>query len=106
MPISIHKIKKVNFTGKWMEFWFYGNEDESFHKCCKQYMFWELVDKKEGMQDDINNNGIKDMYIVWEKDQYNSYDPIDVSRDPKYILETYVTCRVTGEMPKEENEGN
>jgi hypothetical protein len=84
--MEIHKIKYVNFTGKWVEFWFHSATSESFDKCCKAYMFWSIVEKK-GLENDINNNGIRGLYIVWDENN----EPHDISRDSGYILDTYGT---------------
>ena len=84
---EIYKIKKVNCSGKWIEFWFHGSENGRYDKCCKNYMFGEIVDNKD-LFNDIKNNGCKGLYIVWESDR-----PCDLSRDADYILDKYVVKR-------------
>jgi hypothetical protein len=60
-------IKSINYSGKWMEFWFdedfEKNEDQSCQFCCKTYKFWELVECVQDLRQDIDINGVKGLKI-------------------------------------------
>ena len=73
--LKILTIEKLNFTGKWVEFWF--EEDfprmthkDSYHLSTKTYMLWEVVNKA-GVFNDVYNNGFNGIKTIWEKDKYN-----------------------------------
>lgn len=59
-------IKKVSFTGKWIEFWFFEEEDESgsYLHSCKIGEFWDLVENKK-IYNHIMNCGLFNIKTVW-----------------------------------------
>lgn len=73
--LKILTIDNLNFTGKWVEFWFKEDfprmsSDESHHLSTKIYMLWEVV-YKAGVYNEIILNGFKGVKTIWEKDKYN-----------------------------------
>lgn len=68
---EVKTISRVNFSGKWAEFWFEENEkSESFHNSSKAYRLWEAVEKAE-LNDHICNNGFKGCKLKLFHDGFN-----------------------------------
>ena len=73
----IATIKKIAFSGKWVEFWWVENDVPekvgSFDTCCKIYMFDKLIED-EGWEDDVLMNGYNSLIgkkLKWVKNGYN-----------------------------------
>jgi len=60
--VRVLQIKKINFEGKWVEFWFYNPDTHNFDQSCKAYMLHEVDYTPKGY---IDNNGYKDLFVVW-----------------------------------------
>ena len=73
--ILIATIKKVHFTGKWVEFWFEKDiESEGsdvvhtkpYDMSSKSGYLWDAIDKAD-IYDDIISNGLKGKKLQWKK---------------------------------------
>lgn len=83
---KILTIEKVNFIGKWVEFWFdeekkytdvlddnykpTGEEEEIWSECSKAYILWNAVEKSK-LTDDVHNNGFVGKKLKWFFDSPN-----------------------------------
>lgn len=81
MEEKILTIDKINFTGKWVEFWFKEKNDEpvgyvGFHKSSKAYMLWNAVEKAN-LENEIHNNGFRGKKLKWIKVENNPNWEID-----------------------------
>lgn len=71
MGTKITTIEKINFVGKWVEFWFEENHEtisgrpDGFHGSSKLWKLHKLIDEAE-LADHIANNGLKGMKLEWE----------------------------------------
>lgn len=70
-----YTIQKINYSGKWVEFWFYesNNSDpsRSFDQCCKNYMFGKCIKDAE-LEDQVFYEGINSLIgekIIWLGDR-------------------------------------
>lgn len=72
---KILTIRKVNFIGKWVEYWFEEEQkieyDEYFKEnidkwihCSKGYMLWDLVENAR-IYDEIMNHGFAGRKTKW-----------------------------------------
>lgn len=62
--VKIKKITRINFTGKWVEFWFECGEKniERFDACCKSYMLSDVDYTPEGH---VDNFGYVGLNLAW-----------------------------------------
>lgn len=71
MDEKILTIKKVNFTGKWVELWFHEDhetivpEADSYHLSSKAYRLWEAVERA-GIDNEISNKGFEGLKVRWK----------------------------------------
>ncbi len=76
MDDKILTITKVNFTGKWVEFWFDGgkpmikDDSECYHESSKAYMLWDAAEKA-GLTNEIHNTGFVGKKLKWTYDAPN-----------------------------------
>ncbi len=68
MEERILTVKDINFSGKWMEFWFEETGTTpallSFDLCSKTGYVWDAVEKA-GIEKDVCLNGLKGRKIKW-----------------------------------------
>ncbi len=67
---AIVTIDRVEFKGKWVEFWFTDSAEDmhngSYHASSKSYKLMEAIDRA-GIYDDIMSIGLRGRKIMWEK---------------------------------------
>jgi len=95
---KILTIKKVNFTGKWAEFWFEEEphiipadpdseyehlrvEQDCWTNSCKAYQLHNLVELG-GLIDEVDNNGFKGLKMEWNYKSPN-WSPTRIFKETK-----------------------
>lgn len=70
---QILTIKKLHFTGKWVEFWFEEDvkggesyEGSTYDLSSKSGYLWEAVEEAD-IYDEITTNGFKGKKLQWKK---------------------------------------
>lgn len=96
MENKIRTIRKVNFTGKWAEFWFEEEisitpadpdseyehlrvEQDKWTNSCKAYQLHNLTELG-GLIDEVDNNGFKGLKMEWDYKSPN-WSPIRIFKD-------------------------
>lgn len=61
-----HRIAQVNFTGKWVEFWFGDKyvEGSDWPECCKGYILEEAVEQAD-LWHRVMNYGYVGLWVTW-----------------------------------------